>query len=105
MDELLDVRDYLNEGGRVLFTGKYAGTQYTPALGTQLYDPIAERAVPRRPGGDRRAAWRCPAPATAQNDVLEYWFGAFILNDGAGIDPTPATPFDVVRHRQSAQPA
>ena len=40
MQELLEVRDYVNEGGRVLYTGQRAGQQYTTALGTQLYDPF-----------------------------------------------------------------
>ena len=54
-DEMLDVRAYLNEGGRLLYTGKYAGFQY--AFGYE-FDPVDERAV--RPG--RRtptAACRC----------------------------------------------
>ena len=34
LDNTLEVRDFLNEGGRVLYTGKYAGTQYTRNLGT-----------------------------------------------------------------------
>ena len=64
MDEMLQVRDYLNEGGRVLYTGKYAGHQYALGHGTQLYDPSANNAVlaTRR---SRRAAGRWPAPATA----------------------------------------
>ena len=43
MQELLEVRDYVNEGGRVLYTGQQAGHQYTTALGTQLYDPFENR--------------------------------------------------------------
>ena len=54
MDEMLNMREYMNEGGRVLFTGKNAGAQFTPALGTQLYDPTAANAQCRAdPGGDR----------------------------------------------------
>ncbi len=41
MDEIFEMRDYLNEGGRMLYTGKNAGAQYTPSLGAQLYDPTA----------------------------------------------------------------
>ena len=29
MQELLEVRDFVNEGGRVLYTGQRAGQQYT----------------------------------------------------------------------------
>jgi len=39
-DELLDVRMYLNNGGRLLYTGKFAGLEYTPA-GGQVFDPEA----------------------------------------------------------------
>ena len=40
MQELLEVRDFINEGGRALYTGQSAGQQYTPALGQQFYDPF-----------------------------------------------------------------
>ncbi len=43
MQELNEVRDFLNEGGRVLYTGQRAGQQYTTGLGTQLYDPFENR--------------------------------------------------------------
>ena len=47
MDEMLDMREYMNEGGRVLFTGKNAGAQFTPALG---------HAALRPDGGERASA-------------------------------------------------
>ncbi len=53
MDEMLNMREYMNEGGRVLFTGKNAGAQFTPTLGTQFYDPTAANGSARRPRGDR----------------------------------------------------
>ena len=43
MQELLEVRDFVNEGGRVLYTGQRAGQQYTTGLGTELYDPFENR--------------------------------------------------------------
>ena len=43
MDQLLEVRDFLNEGGKVLYTGKYAGCQYS-ANTEQFYDPTAADA-------------------------------------------------------------
>ena len=42
LTELLSVRDYLNEGGRVLYTGKYAGFEYSTAT-AQLYDPFENK--------------------------------------------------------------
>ena len=45
LDEMLEMRAYMDEGGRVLYTGKQAGQQYTGAVvGTQFYDPKGEVA-------------------------------------------------------------
>src|SRR5262249_28927741 len=87
MDEMLNMREFMNEGGRVLFTGKYAGAEFSPALGTQLYDPTAANAQCR---ADPAVTARCLAlfgSGDSQNDVLEYWFGAYLTNFGAGLDP------------------
>ncbi len=93
MDGLMEMRDYLNEGGRVLYTGKNAGAQYTPALGTQLYDPTAANGQCSLPAN----TGRCLALAGSgdgQNDIIEYWFGAYVLNYGAGLTDTGAV-YDV----------
>ncbi len=83
MQELLEVRDYLNEGGKLLYTGKYAGHQYATGHGAQLYDPflnqrcsgaVAARCRPLAGSGDN------------VNDVIEYWFGASLINEDAGSD-------------------
>lgn len=84
MDELLEVRDFLNEGGRVLWTGKYAGSQYTQNLGLQTYDPTAANA--QCTSGPVVAA-RCRVLAGSgdlTNDVLQYWLGAYLVVDDAG---------------------
>jgi hypothetical protein len=49
MQELLEVRDYVNQGGRVLYTGQRAGQQYSSVARTRPF---------------RRAAWPCPGRAT-----------------------------------------
>jgi hypothetical protein len=98
LDEMLEMRAYMDEGGRVLYTGKRAGQQFTGVggVGNQFYDPKDE-AVCRIPG---------PTGAPVQNpaidsrrclllrgstqggdqiqDVLQYWFGGMvqIANDG-----------------------
>ena len=59
LDEMLEFRAYLNEGGRVLYTGDRAGDQYTgtrrhPALRPEGRDRLQPAA-----GGDRPA----PVPA------------------------------------------
>jgi zinc carboxypeptidase/immune inhibitor InhA-like protein len=93
MTELLSVRDYLNEGGRVLYTGKYAGFEYSTATG-QLYDPFENKQC----SSDPAITARCRplgGSGDGTNDVLEYWFGAGLYNDNAGIDPK-GNMYDVV---------
>jgi hypothetical protein len=105
MDELLHVREYMNEGGKVLYTGQNAGAQYTPNVGTQLYDPTAANAQCRAlpPGTDPRRCLALFGSGDTMNDVLEYWFGAYLLNFGAGVGEDNIlpvlgtdTPFDSI---------
>jgi len=96
LQELYEVRDYLNEGGKVFYTGKYAGHQYAPGHGTQLYDPFANA---RCLGGPNPAEALCrPLGGSGDNvnDVLEYWFGASLVNEAAGINPDTGDPYDVL---------
>jgi hypothetical protein len=95
IQELYGIRDYLNEGGKVLYTGKYAGHQYAQGHGNQIYDPFENRqchadaaveALCRPLGGS----------GDAVNDVLEYWFGASLVNEGAGQNPSTGEPFKVL---------
>ena len=59
LDELLEFRSYMNEGGKVLLAGDSAGQQYTMA---QLYDPKGEIACnPRLRAPTRGAACPCSA--------------------------------------------
>jgi hypothetical protein len=97
MDELLELRDYLNEGGRALYTGQWAGAQYTPNVGTQLYDPTAANeqcSVLIAGGADPRRCLPLYGSGDAMNDVLEYWFGAYLLNLGAGVGDTDFFPIN-----------
>jgi murein tripeptide amidase MpaA len=83
--ELFEIRDYLNEGGKVLYTGKFAGHQYATGHGTQLYDPFENKQCSTLPD----AALRCrPLAGSGDNvnDVIEYWFGASLINEGTGQD-------------------
>jgi hypothetical protein len=100
MDEMLHARDFINEGGRVLYAGQFAGLQYT-ANTAQLYDPTEANAMCTDPA----VTYRClPANGSGdlQGDVIEYWFGAYLLNFGAGLDDAgnvfgvlgTDTPFD-----------
>ncbi|WP_086661950.1 M14 family metallopeptidase [Lentzea kentuckyensis] len=92
--ELLEIRDYLNEGGKVLYTGQFAGHQYTGALGTQLYDPFENKPCNTLPDKDLRCR-PLDGSGDGVNDVLTYWFGAAVVNSGAGQDPDTGDTFPV----------
>jgi hypothetical protein len=94
MQELLEVRDFVNEGGRVLYTGKRAGQQYTPGLGMQLYDPFENRQC----SADPAVLARCLAlsgSGDSQGDPIEYMFGAAITSVDGGLDRDTGDPFGV----------
>jgi hypothetical protein len=93
MQEINELRDFMNEGGRVLYTGQNAGQQYTTALGSQLYDPfenlqcrgsaVEARCLPLHGFGD------------SQGDPVEYWLGATVTTPGGGLDPNTGDPFAI----------
>jgi hypothetical protein len=96
MDEMLQAREYLNEDGRILFTGKYAGHGFAGGHGNQFYDPTAANAR----CSDPAVAYRCLRLAGSPsgdgiNDTLEYWFGASSINEGAG-QADDGSMFDVL---------
>jgi hypothetical protein len=72
-DEILAVRAYLNEGGRLLRTGKYAG--FGEAFG---YEFNLETNAPCNPNS---GADGCEP---LQNDFMQYYLGAYLYNDDAG---------------------
>jgi hypothetical protein len=89
LDEMFEMRAYMDEGGRVLYTGKMAGMQYTgAAVGSQFYDPKGEVACrPVDPALDQRRCLLLRGSTQGGdqiNDVLQYWFGGMvqIANDG-----------------------
>jgi hypothetical protein len=92
IEELFEIREFLNEGGRVAYVGKHAGTDATSG-NPQYFDPfdntqcvvnnvVAAQCRPLYGSGD------------GVNDVLEYWFGAALVNIGAGLDDQ-GNPFNV----------
>jgi Zinc carboxypeptidase len=103
LDESLEFRAYMNEGGRVLYTGQRAGQQFSGAgVGTQWYDPkdeIACRPLPLPPEIDSR---RClPLRGSVfggdfVNDTLQYWFGGFLQIAEDGHNDATGGLFDVV---------
>ncbi len=94
MQELLEVRDFVNDGGRVLYTGKAAGQQYTPGLGAQLYDPFENRQCRADPAVQARCL-ALSGSGDSQGDPIEYMFGAAITSADGGFDPDTGDPFDV----------
>ncbi|MEY2513975.1 MAG: hypothetical protein QOJ89_1333 [bacterium] len=101
-DLAFETRAYMNEGGRVLLAGKKATYQYSgAAVGSQNYDPQGGSL----PCSDPAVSYRClllRGSGDGINDVLQYWYGAFVVNANAGSNPAggiyPAvgvgTPFD-----------
>ena len=88
LDEMLEFRSYMNEGGKVLLAGDSAGQQYTTNVGLQLYDPKGEIACNPAPAGtDPR---RCLAlfgsvfGGDGTHDVVQYYLGGYLAvpNDG-----------------------
>ncbi|MFQ6170633.1 M14 family zinc carboxypeptidase [Oryzobacter sp. R7] len=72
LDELLEFRAYLDEGGTVVYTGDFAGEQYTGNVGTQLYDPKGEIACNPLPAGvDPRRCLVLAGSGDGTNDVLQ----------------------------------
>ena len=94
LQELYSLRDFMNEGGRVGYVGKNAGTVDTNG-NPQYYDPFQNR--------DCAVTLTSVAPycrplygsGDGVNDVLEYWFGGALVNIGAGVDDE-GNAFDVL---------
>ena len=103
-DEILEFRAYMNEGGKVMYTGAWAGQQYvgSSATGQQFFDPKGEgpcliAGEPNPAFDPRRCLGLFGAPSSdGVNDVLEYWFGAYALAAGDGHDPETGEHFDAM---------
>ncbi len=76
-DEILEVRDYLNEGGKLFYTGKYAayGQQTGFEFNPQGQPPYC-KASDTSPG----TVTNC---VPLSNDFLQYWLGAYVHIDAA----------------------
>ena len=94
IQELYSIRDYLNEGGKVFYTGKFAGHQYAQGHGNQRYDPFANQqcSLPTISPGCRPLG----GSGDGVNDVLQYWFGASLVNEDAGTNPDTGNLYEVI---------
>ncbi len=97
MDEILEFRAYMNEGGDVLYTGKRAGQQYSGALvGTQDYDPKGEGPCNPNPAFDPRRCLMLRGSGDGTNDVLQYYFGSYLQVGDDGHDPETGEHVDAI---------
>ncbi|WP_308168336.1 M14 family zinc carboxypeptidase [Nonomuraea sp. NEAU-A123] len=85
VDTELAVRDYLNEGGKLLHAGKYP-SYAANNNGAYYYEP------------DQPAQPECADPDDPPciqvfNDFQQYWLGAYVFFDDSGTDPATGLPF------------
>ncbi|MEV0795895.1 M14 family zinc carboxypeptidase [Kribbella sp. NPDC050459] len=86
LDLELSVRDYLNEGGKLLYTGKYAGFASNQD-GAYYYNPFEEQQ------GECTTPQAYPC-LPLLNDFEQYWLGAYSQVDNSGSDSN-GTPFPI----------
>ena len=77
-NEMLELRAYLNEGGRLLYTGRHAGWQYANAFD---YNPIT--TPPYCDNVDQTVDDGC---LLLSDDFLQYWLGAQLFIEDGGTD-------------------
>jgi hypothetical protein len=88
----LHMREYLNRGGSVLYTGQWAGALENGVAGEQLYDPVADEQCVV---GGEQVVDRCLV-LSDKNDFLQYYMGSFVYNSDAGTsDPDAGILFGI----------
>ena len=71
---MLEIRAYLNDGGRLLYTGRNAGWQFANAFD---YNPVT--TPPLCDNVDQTVDDGC---LLLSDDFLQYWIGAQLLHRG-----------------------
>ncbi len=97
-DEILNVRDYLNEGGKALINGK---TALQGAWDGFLYNPLGAPPGPPCASNQSQGQGNADDPpgqvencVAVSNDFLQYWLGAYIpIQAAADTDSAAALPF------------
>jgi len=94
VDETLEIRQYLNEGGKLLYTGQWAGGTENGLGGNQLYDPVANQQCTGSPTPPPEVTARCLNWGD-KNDFLQYYLGAYLYVSNGGLDDN-GNPFPIV---------
>jgi Zinc carboxypeptidase/Immune inhibitor A-like, MAM domain len=84
-NEMLELRAYLNEGGRLLYTGRSAGWQYANAFD---YNPVT--TPPFCDNVDQTVDDGC---LLLSDDFLQYWLGAQLFIEDGGTNDETGEPF------------
>ena len=77
------VRDFMNEGGKLLYTGKNAGRQYT------LAEYPEEGLSPNACDGNLQTSVERCQPLS--NDFMQYYLGSYLRSDAGGLRPGGGT--------------
>ncbi|MBF8186584.1 immune inhibitor A [Nonomuraea sp. K274] len=85
VDTELAVRDYLNEGGKLLHAGKYP-SYAANGNGLYFYEPD-------QPENPECTVDDDPPCIPVFNDFQQYWLGAYVYFDDAGTDHDTGQPF------------
>jgi hypothetical protein len=95
VDETLEIRQYLNEGGKLLYTGQWAGGTENGVGADQLYDPVAnQQCLGGAPPPPAEVTARCLNWGD-KNDFLQYYLGAYLYVSDAGLDED-GNPFPII---------
>jgi hypothetical protein len=92
----LAVRDYLNEGGKLFFTGQNAGRQDAEGYEFRNFGfPEPDEATDGRwcAGADAEAVDGCIPP---DNDFQQYYLGAYIYVSGGNATDAEGNPYPVL---------
>jgi murein tripeptide amidase MpaA len=80
LDEQIDVRDFMNEGGKLFYTGQFAGEEYSDGFEVKNYgfrqapDSMCSPDLPEFNKDDPGEADGC---ITHVDDFLQYYLGAY----------------------------
>ncbi|MEU7830863.1 M14 family zinc carboxypeptidase [Nonomuraea sp. NPDC049129] len=85
VDTELAVRDYLNEGGKLLHSGKYP-SYAANNNGAYYYQPD-------QPAQPECATPNDPPCIQVFNDFQQYWLGAYVFFDDSGANPDTGLPY------------